>query len=260
MLTPPVYDLANDILNSVRVRLNDRIDTLVATGGKLLDSTQPWTQQAFNNAYRKLQEYLAAQGFARFTTETILQSFPALPNIDPAIQCWINWVQNFDGVNLTTAPVLPANFIQPMVLWQRASGSTDAFTEMDRQIQGIPAVPKNDFMLMWEWREDKIYLDGARIPCDLRIRFAAYLPDIVNDDANFTPWFEQRVPIMRCMDAMTDYICREIYIARGDAEAAAAFQQSAEANAEQIFNRDKIPHETPAKDSERGKMADKRTA
>lgn len=259
MLVPSVYNTANDILNSCRVRLNDRIDTLVPLGGKLLDSTQPWTQQAFNNAYRKLQEYLAAMGFARFTTEAILNGFPPLPNIDPAIQCWVNWSQNFEGVSLATAPVLPANFIQPMLVWQRLAGSTDAFTVMDRQLNGIPSVPKNDFMLMWDWREDKLYLDGARVSCDLRIRFAAYLPDIDNNDVTFTPWFQQPVPIMRCLDAMTDYICREIYIAREDAEAAAAFQASAEANAMQIFGRDKMPHETPSKDSERGKMADKRT-
>jgi hypothetical protein len=258
-IVPAVYDIANTILNAARVRLNDRLDQLDALSGKLLENTQPWTQQAFNNAYRKLQEFLTAKGFERFIDDRVIQAFPPLATIDPSAEVWMNWAQCFDGLNLHNAPVLPDNFIQPRKLWERPASAGGAFLEMDRQMNGLPSVPKLDYMLSWEWRGDKLYLQGARVATDLRIRYAAYLPDIADDPANQLNWFEQPVPIMRCQDALADYIVREVLIAREDSDGAAAMQASAESAAEKIWMRDPLQPMAILKSSEWGKMGDERT-
>lgn len=257
MLVPAVYDTVNTILNTARVRLNDRVDSLEALGGKLLESTQPFTQQAFNTAFRKFQEFLAHESFALFTDEAILLAFPALTNLDPAILCWMNWAQNYNGVVFGSAPVLPNNFIQPIQVWQRQSEVPQTFYEMDRQLTGMPTVPKLDFMEMWEWRDDKLFFPGCRVAIDLRVRYQAYLPDIVDDDVAKTMWYEKQVEVMRCLDPLADYVCREFCIGKGDPDGAALFQTSAEAGALKMCGRDALPEPTPAKQSERGKMKGK---
>ncbi len=260
MLVPAVYETATDILNAARVRLNDRIDTLVGLTGQVLDSTQPWTQQAFNTAYRKFQDKLVALGFMRLEAEAILENFPALVSLDPSVLCWINWAQNWNGTSLAALPVLPATFMAPLEIWERQAGTEDPFMQMDQQVtSGIPTIPKKDFMLLWQWRDDKLFFPGARVQTDLRMRFLSYLPDLVDDDAARLNWYEQRIPILRCLDPLTDYLCREFCIARGDADGAAMFQSSAEAGTAMMTGRDTENAAAILKASEYGKMRDTRT-
>lgn len=73
------------------------------------------------------------------------------------------------------------------------------------------------------------------------------------------PWFQQNIPILNCIDAFADYICREIAIARGDVTGASAFQLSAENNARLLVNQDTTAHKSVVKVSEYQKMADRFT-
>ena len=45
-------------LNTARTRLNDRLDTLEAVSGRVLDNSQAFTQQIVNSAWRRLQAEL----------------------------------------------------------------------------------------------------------------------------------------------------------------------------------------------------------
>ena len=268
MSTPP-YDPVILIINNAKVRLNDDITTLAAIGGKILDNTQPFTQQMANNGFRKLQEYLAELGYSGLEQEAFFGNVPAATTTDPTVQIYLNYAGYFDGTTLQSAPILPQNFIRPYRLWERAyAAGTNAalMTEMDYVINGLPAIPKLQWNRQWEWRNDNLYMPGATVATDLRIRFAQSFLDFtdvggspgLNQLAN-TPWFSQPVPIMRCDDALSDYFCREIKIAVGDMDAAMAFEMSARTNAQLILNRDTAQPKATFKASEYGKMSDPRT-
>jgi len=200
-------------------------------------------------------------GFSRFQTETVIRNLPVVASADPATQQWINWSNFFDGVNFTTTPVLPPDFISPLELFERPSGN-GVFNPMDKMERAMPGVPKQQWNQLWDWRDDALYMPGATISTDLRIRYNAYLADIV--DSGTTPWFSQYVPIMRCLDALAWYICGEVATARGQGNPdmlpiAAAIFSTAEDAARRIGERDGAEERTPFKASELAKMRDKFT-
>lgn len=101
----------------------------------------------------------------------------------------------------------------------------------------------------WEWKRDVIFFPGALINVDFRIRFRAYLADIVDGDG--IRWFEQPVPMMRCQDPMSLWVCYEFAMARaadGDASeqmmmAAKGFRDEAIEATKKFVNRDIMKNE-----------------
>ena len=252
-VTPPVasttpYDLVNDVLNTARVRLNDALENTYPTSGKLLDNNQFFTLQATNQAWRNLQEFLANQGFTRLRREVVLQSIPPVATMDPATQASLSWIGYFNGVQTLgpesdpPAPLLPSDLIIPLVLWERTSGSTAQFYQPMRLfIDGLPTPPKLACNRCWEWREDAIFMPGSTTAVDIRVRYAAYLPDFVNEDGFGVQWYQQQVPIMRCQSALAWYLVAEVVNGRTDIGIdPQIFISRAESDAKKIYNREAI--------------------
>lgn len=235
-VTPPIgnppYDTLNTVLNAARVRLNDAIQSL---SGDVLQNTQPFTQVIANNAWRRLQETLANLGHSRLKRETILTNCPVAASVDPASQVSVSWASYFDGVSYYSAPVLPQDLILPLRLWERPSGQNAEFAPLENWLDGLPTRPKMGRNLIWEWREDAIWMPGAQTVMDLRIRYAAYLTDFAT--VGQTQWYNQPVPILRSLDALSYYICSEAANPRGDLDGS-QFDSKAEAAAKLIFNRE----------------------
>ena len=229
------FDSAYAILAAAKVRLNDTLPTLFPVGGKLLENSQVQTQQIFNTSLRKMQEYLANMGYTKLTDEQVIFGLPPVANSDPSVQTYINWFNYFDGANLWPAPVLPSNLIIPKRIWERQSGTASGFAEMGMVLDGIPTWNKQARNLCWEWRNDCIYMPGSLSTMDLRVRYAKYIPDIV--DSSGVPWFQQPVPFMRCLDSLSYYICSEVLQSRGMA-IQDPFMEKAQAAAKLIMNRD----------------------
>lgn len=250
VLPPPgstIFDTANTILNSARVRLNDKLETLFPVSGRILQNNEAFTQQVFNNAYRKFQEFLANLGYTPLKQEVIIPGIPIVANTDPASQEYIDWFSFFDGANYWTAPVLPNNFIQPLKVWERWTNQNQTFPDqpMEQYLDGLPTPPKTTYNGCWEWRDNKIYMPGSLMSMDLRILYIQYYADLV--DVETSRWFTQSVPIVRCLEPMSLYICYEFCMARtpaNDEEASMQagamkdFEAKAEAAAKLIFNRD----------------------
>ena len=229
------FDLAYTILAAARVRLNDTLPTLFPITGKLLDNSQTATNQMFNNAFRKLQEFLANLGYTKLTGDTVITGLPPVASTDPATMVWIDWFNYFDGANLWALPVLPNDLIIPKRLWERQTGTASGFADMGMYLDGLPNWAKKSRNLVWEWRGDQIFMPGSQATMDIRVRYARYLPDI--QDAGSVPWFQQPVPIMRCMDSLSYFICSEVLEARADIEEN-PFIDKATAAAKLIMNRD----------------------
>lgn len=242
------YDLVNDVLNTARVRLNDALENTYPTSGKLLDNNQFFTLQAFNQGYRNLQEFLANLGFTRLRREIILQSIPPVATTDPSAQVYLSWTGYFNGVQTLgpesdpPAPLLPSDLIIPLVLWERRSGSNAEFAgPMSLFIDGLPTPSKHGWNHLWEWREDAIYMPGGTDTMDIRIRYAAYLPDFVNEDGFGVQWYQQQVPIMRCMSALAWFLLAEVCNGRTDIQIdPQIFIGRGEADAKKIYNRESI--------------------
>lgn len=234
------YDVVSVALNVVRVRLN----SINKAAADLINVQSPWTQQYTNQAFRRLQEWLANRGSVRLTNEILIQGLTANINPDPAIQCYIDWGGYFNGTTYDPTIVLPQDLIMPWKSWVRQNGTDSLFVPMAQILNGLPSWNSpNPWNFCWEWRNDKMYLLGATTPTDLRIRYHKYLDDFVETNvgspAVLTPWYLQEVPIVRCTDALSLYICAEVAAARPDLGLdALAFQTAAQDAADMIYNRD----------------------
>ena len=247
-IVPPVvsspYDNSNTILNAAKARLNEQLPTLQSVSGKLLDNTQAFSQQIFNNAWRQLQNFLANLGWSRVTREVIVVGLPPVQSSDSASQVFINWENYFDGVDYWNQPVLPPDFTYPLKVWERWSGQNLPFPQepMEMMLEGLPDFgPKVTWNRACDWREDSLYMPGSLMTMDLRFRYVSFLPDIVDNAPSAGRWFQQPVPIYNCLDAMAWYIVFEIAAARlqpGDEVDVEGLRGKAESAAKQIFNRD----------------------
>lgn len=262
-VTLPPYDLVKDVLNAAKVRLNDRIDTTAAVSGQLLDNTNPFSLTALNAAWRKLQEVLADFGYTGSKQELSFTSVPAATSADPMIQSYFDFNGYNNSGTYNTGFVLPQGFIRPLKLWERITSSTVLMTEMDNPLNGLPKVPKQLWNRQWEWRADQLWVPGATSITDINIRYIQMIVDFSDVGAvpgpnqiASTPWFGQPVPIMRCLDALADFLCREIAIAVKNQEAAMAFESSAKGNAQLIVNRDTQQGKSIGKSAELGRMRD----
>lgn len=255
MPTPP-YDSVIVAVNAANTRLNGDVDTLQPIGGQIVGNTNSFSQQVVNDAWRKMQNRLADLRYSGLQTELVFLAVPATASPDPLTQAYIDFTGYFDGVTLQAAPVLPQSLIRPYELTERANGSAALFTDMDMILWSLPRVPKASWNRAWLWRNNKLYLPGALVATDISMLYAQLLSDFVDGSV---PWFQQPIPILNCVDSLADYICREIEIARGNAAAAAMFQQSAEDNARLIVNQDSAEGKSILKDSEYGKMRDRYT-
>ncbi len=131
---------------------------------------------------------------------------------------------------------------------------------MDELINGLPSIPKLQWNRQWEWRDDVLYMPGATVATDIRMRYGSYFADPADNlPAANTPWYAQVIPILRPVDSMADYICREVEIARQNPDAAMAFQASAEANARLIVQRDTTQPQATPNAAQLGQMRTKYT-
>lgn len=237
-MMPAAYDTVNTILNAARVRLNDTIESLSPNTGKILDNSSAFTQELFNLAYRRFQEQLGTLGAVRLVQEKIVTGLPIVASSDPASQVFVSWLGCSDGVNTFPTPSLPANLMFPLKCWERWTAQNAYFSDppMENVMDGLPTWQKQPCNRMWEWREDSIWMPGSTMSMDLRIRFAAYLPDI--DDVGSEPWFTQPVPIARCVDPLAWYLAAEVFTARQQFDLMAAAVSKAEYATNQVMNRD----------------------
>jgi hypothetical protein len=153
---------------------------------------------------------------------------------DPSVQVWMSCQYFFDGTSFYSSPVLPFDCISPLRLWERQSGTTQEFTPMEQANDGLPDNVKTNYLSLWDWRQNAIYMPGALIQRDLRVRYASYLADIASSGTAL-------VPIIRCADALANYVAAEFSLSRGSADATAiagSFLAAGRNSIKRMINRD----------------------
>lgn len=235
ILPPPPtalpLDSVDTVLNFTRARINDSI---LSISGNLLSDTQPYTFTLLNAAFRHLQEDLANAGAPAFINESVLLNLPLVSGMDPSLQVWMSCQYFFDGTSYWDSPVLPFDCILPLRMWERQTATQNQFTSMHPTNDGLPDNVKTNYLNLWEWRNNAIYMPGALIGRDVRIRYASYLPDIASNGTAL-------VPIIRCADALSNYVAAEFAFSRGSAEANAvgnSFLVMGQQSMQRMNNRD----------------------
>jgi hypothetical protein len=205
----------------------------IPTGDIFADS-QAYVLPTINLAWRKLQEKLDYSSHPRMRGDVDILNIPVAGSSDPATQQWINWVNFFDGVNLFTTPTLPQDFISPLRLYERLSGTTSGFQEMHPVTDGLPSRAKNTLNRLWDWREDAIYFVGATVPLDLRIQYEMFLPDLVVAGGGFGSTI---IPIMRAGRALSYYTAQLFVTPRGGSLLAPDFESKGDLACDALTSR-----------------------
>jgi len=234
------YDTVMNVVLSARTRMNDHVETLEANSGQILHNTDAFMQQLFNGGWRAFQDVLVDRGYQRLTGDVVISGLPKVAVTDPAIFCWLSRAGCFDGVSYYNTPALPSDFTHPLKVWERQNGYNMAFYEppMEKIVDGLRTSAKTTGNLQWEWRQDAIWFPGSLVSEDFRIRYANYLSDFV--DSATTRWYQQTVPILRCTDALSWFVCAELENARkgGDAAVVESYFRKGTLATNRILNRD----------------------
>lgn len=240
VIPPPTtnFDSLTSILNATKVRLNEEVPSLMAVSGKILENGQYFTLQSVNTAWRKLVEHLVTVGYSALTSECIIPSFPIVASTDPASQCWLSLAGCSDSLSYYQTPALPSDFTHPLAIWERWSNQNASFPgqPMEKILDGLPTPQKTGWMGYWEWRNEAIYLPGSLVVEDLRIRYARNIQDFA--DSGATQWFASTVPLIRCSDPFSLFLCAEFASSRGQEALAQRFEDRAITAACKLTNRD----------------------
>ncbi len=113
-----------------------------------------------NEAYLELQERLSTNQAG------VNRSSVVLSNVGASVLF-------LDG---SSTPALPADFILPYGLEERATGTTDQFVEMDEAEE----VPLSDVTPMstrgtWGWYQNRINIQAATVATDIRLEYESRL-------------------------------------------------------------------------------------
>lgn len=207
------FDSAEYVLNLVRVRGNDAIQTLA---GDLIADDQPYTLTMLNAAYRHLQRKLVNAGIETFTKEAqLLQTPPPYYITDPGLQVYFDFLGYNDGVLMHDNPVLPVDMIAPLRMWERQSADANApfntatFFPMQRVTDALPSRVPATKAGIWEWRNDRIYMIGCTQITDFRLKYNCWLADLVDSSS--------LVMIVNSAEALAYYTIMEFCRPRGSA-------------------------------------------
>jgi len=170
------YDTAEYVLNNARAALNDVMES---TAGDILTDDWPATYVYLNQAKRIVEHELASNGVEFNVKETYLLSISPCQSTDPTQQVWISQSGYFDGANNHANPALPGDLIVPLRLWERFSNTQNPFFQITPAIDGIEgALMQVQQFRYYDWRTDAIYLPGATMANDIRMRYVSYSPEL----------------------------------------------------------------------------------
>jgi len=215
---------------------NGKAYSLVIPTGDIFSDSQAYVLPTINLGWRKVQKQMAIKGHPRLENTAIVTGLPVIANLDPAVEQYINWQGFYDGVTFWTpgslagCPVLPQDLIIPLHLDERqsVSGATptnpnlNVLRPMHPAPNGLRSKAKGSWNRYWDWREDAIYLRGAIVAMDMKLRYAAYLADIA-PGATFA---QTPVPILGCGESVANYSAAIFVTPRGGQALAQGFNDA----------------------------------
>jgi hypothetical protein len=162
------YLTIETVMNLIRAVTNDMIFS--QAGEIFTDSANP-VFSLVNDSLDWFQNEVNNHGVDTFTKETFLTGVSSAGTTDPGIQTFIDDTGYFDGVGSHAIPQLPTDLLDPLFIWERQTGSTEEWVEMNQKLDGLRATVHGLRIRFWEWRQDAIQMPGASQSNDLRLRY-----------------------------------------------------------------------------------------
>lgn len=176
-------------------------DTFDGGAGQINTDTAPWMKPFLNSAIRDLYSDLRIVGDMRVIVDNaIVGPIPALATADASIQVALTYQGYFNGATWNALYRLPPDLLWLIKAWSRQSGIGDTFFPMSIAPAGLAGVYQGDCLSTYEMRgNNDMWMNGALLAADVRLRYMAVFPDIVGDDIDFANTF---VPIQDCTNAV----------------------------------------------------------
>lgn len=180
------YPSIAEVMLLVRSLINDTFPGVTGTPGegRTFTDNAPFTVPFLNSACGELSRKLENNGVTTFTVDDFILTVPAISGVDPGLQANISYTGFFNGVNQAATPALPADLLIPLQLWERPTGSTIRFAEMD-QVDVLPSQEQAAALSLWAWGQDQINLLGAIQSVDMRMRYKSKILPKITTSTNF---------------------------------------------------------------------------
>lgn len=168
VLPSSAYVSVETVANLIRVIANDAI---YSAAGEILTDVSTLLFPLMNDSLEWLENELNNSGVESFRKETILTNVTAVGIVDPGVQINISDTGYFDGATNHALPQVPTDLLNPIFMWERTTGSTENWVEMEERADGLPSMVQSTRLKMWEWRGDALVMPGALQSEDLRLRY-----------------------------------------------------------------------------------------
>jgi len=207
MATPAVslYPTLEMIADLFRAGINDTFAGATNTPGEgvVMPDTNPDLLTFMNAALRSTYAGLRNVGDPELILDNyLLLGIPPLAGPDPTIQVSVAYTGYYNGSTWNSAWALPAGCFRVERIWERWSGSETSFSPMQPAPFGLPPCQQVDRMGQWETRQNAIWMPGALVAIDLRMRAFITIPDFLSPVAiDFSTTY---VPILNCQNAVAD--------------------------------------------------------
>jgi hypothetical protein len=176
-------------------------DTFSNGAGQINTDTAPWMKPFLNSAIRDLYSDLRIVGDMKVVKDNyLINGIPAIPAQNPETQVALTYQGYFDGTSWDYTRFLPPDLMWLTKVWQRPSNTGAVFMPMQIAPAGLCGVYQGSGMGQYEVRgNNELWMNGATLNTDLRLRYVAVFPDIIGDAIDFTTTY---VPIQDCTNAV----------------------------------------------------------
>lgn len=226
------YPSLAQIADLARSLVND--DKAGATGtpgeGQILTNSSVTLRNLMNSAVRETCRDVRIMGGPSFIQDNYL--LLGLPPVngplgagspDPTIQQSLQFTGFFDGLKFWPNFTLPAGMLAPLEMWERAAGTQTEFAEMHQSSGALQPREQQTWIGDWEWRTDSIWMNGATISRDIRLRCVTAIMDVASPSVDWTSTY---VPILDSHEAIADKIVARYSARLGAAQQMYAIQRA----------------------------------
>ena len=173
VLATTAYLTVESVTNLIRAIANDMI---FAQAGEILTDTANFEFPLLNDALEWFDNEVNNHGIDTFRKETVLTPVTPIATLDAGLQVNVSDAGYFDSNVQHMLPQLPTDLLVPDFVWERQTGSTEPWIEMEERPDGLPATLQTSRLKIWEWRQDGLYMPGANQTNDLRLRYSGSHP------------------------------------------------------------------------------------
>jgi hypothetical protein len=188
--------------------------------------------QSINSGARYVARELRNRGKMTLIQDEYLVTIPPVLAQDASQQVNMTYTGISGDVTPAIAPALPANLMEPLILWERPSGTTN-FREMHNKTAkgGLSKILQGEQLTEWEWRSDMICFRGALIATDVLISFTALPGVFVLDN---TGHISGSLGDVDAMDVVAYKAAAQLLPQRGGAALAVQYETMAQNLVEQL--------------------------